>query len=142
MLILNKDDIEFVTEFPCLLGHPVSENAKRTLATNSSFLNSIFLQADGDNLISLLESSIFEYFLFLCYWFGTSFLVYTTTLIGLMTLYPFIFATLYCRMLLDQIVWNIKGLQHHISKIGFRKFELVAKTQFLLIVKYTVEFIV
>ena len=23
MLILNKDDIEFVTEFPCLLGHPV-----------------------------------------------------------------------------------------------------------------------
>ncbi len=23
MLILNKDDLEFVTEFPCLLGHPV-----------------------------------------------------------------------------------------------------------------------
>ena len=23
MLIHNKDDIEFVTEFPCLLGHPV-----------------------------------------------------------------------------------------------------------------------
>ena len=23
MLINNKDDIEFVTEFPCLLGHPV-----------------------------------------------------------------------------------------------------------------------
>ena len=23
MLISNKDDIEFVTEFPCLLGHPV-----------------------------------------------------------------------------------------------------------------------
>ena len=23
MLILNKDDVEFVTEFPCLLGHPV-----------------------------------------------------------------------------------------------------------------------
>jgi len=23
MLIYNKDDIEFVTEFPCLLGHPV-----------------------------------------------------------------------------------------------------------------------
>ena len=22
-LIHNKDDIEFVTEFPCLLGHPV-----------------------------------------------------------------------------------------------------------------------
>ena len=25
MLIHNKDDIEFVTEFPCFLGHPVSE---------------------------------------------------------------------------------------------------------------------
>ena len=24
MLIHNKDDIEFVTEFPCFLGHPVS----------------------------------------------------------------------------------------------------------------------
>ena len=23
MLIHNKDDTEFVTEFPCLLGHPV-----------------------------------------------------------------------------------------------------------------------
>ena len=23
MLIDNKDDIEFVTEFPCFLGHPV-----------------------------------------------------------------------------------------------------------------------
>ena len=23
MIIHNKDDIEFVTEFPCLLGHPV-----------------------------------------------------------------------------------------------------------------------
>ena len=23
MVIHNKDDIEFVTEFPCLLGHPV-----------------------------------------------------------------------------------------------------------------------
>ena len=25
MLIHNKDDIQFVTEFPCLLGHPVSK---------------------------------------------------------------------------------------------------------------------
>ena len=25
ILIHNKDDIEFVPEFPCLLGHPVSE---------------------------------------------------------------------------------------------------------------------
>ena len=25
MLILNKDDLEFITEFPCLLGHPVDD---------------------------------------------------------------------------------------------------------------------
>ena len=25
MLIHNKDDIEFVTEFPCFLGHPVQK---------------------------------------------------------------------------------------------------------------------
>ena len=31
MLIHNKDDIEFVTEFPCFLGHPVqSENGKKS----------------------------------------------------------------------------------------------------------------
>ena len=28
MLIHNKDDIEFVTEFLCLLGHPVRYNVK------------------------------------------------------------------------------------------------------------------
>ena len=28
MLIHNKDDIEFVTEFPCFLGHPVSNNLR------------------------------------------------------------------------------------------------------------------
>ena len=26
ILILNKDDLEFVTEFSCLLGHPLSSN--------------------------------------------------------------------------------------------------------------------
>ena len=26
MLIHNKDDIEFVTEFPCLLGHPAYQH--------------------------------------------------------------------------------------------------------------------
>ena len=29
MLIYNKDDIEFVTEFPCILGHPVSSQAQK-----------------------------------------------------------------------------------------------------------------
>ena len=28
MLIQNKDDIKFVTEFPCFLGHPVSLTGK------------------------------------------------------------------------------------------------------------------
>jgi len=31
MLIHNKDDIEFVTEFPCFLGHPVSLMSKNTI---------------------------------------------------------------------------------------------------------------
>ena len=28
MLIHNKDDIQFVTEFPCFLGHPVNNQEK------------------------------------------------------------------------------------------------------------------
>ena len=38
MLIHNKDDIEFVTEFPCLLGHPdpVLKENKRTLEIEDS----------------------------------------------------------------------------------------------------------
>jgi len=28
VLIHNKDDIEFVTEFPCFLGHPVDKNGR------------------------------------------------------------------------------------------------------------------
>ena len=31
MLIHNKDDIKFVTEFPCLLGHPVIKNQDKPL---------------------------------------------------------------------------------------------------------------
>ena len=33
MLIHNKDDIEFVTEFPCFLGHPVCLSFGITLDT-------------------------------------------------------------------------------------------------------------
>ena len=29
MLIHNKDDIEFVTEFPCFLGHPVYSDLEK-----------------------------------------------------------------------------------------------------------------
>ena len=32
MLIHNKDDIEFVAEFPCLLGHPVVDCVGGTTA--------------------------------------------------------------------------------------------------------------
>ena len=31
MLIHNKDDIEFVTEFPCFLGHPVLDVENKTI---------------------------------------------------------------------------------------------------------------
>ena len=31
MLIHNKDDIEFVTEFPCFLGHPVGPTGKTSV---------------------------------------------------------------------------------------------------------------
>ena len=33
ILIHNKDDIEFVTEFPCLLGHPVESLDKEREVT-------------------------------------------------------------------------------------------------------------
>ena len=32
MLIHNKDDIEFVTEFPCFLEHPVFDNGGKKWA--------------------------------------------------------------------------------------------------------------
>ena len=35
ILIHNKDDIEFVPEFPCLLGHPVSEISRLIVKTTS-----------------------------------------------------------------------------------------------------------
>ena len=47
MLIHNKDDIEFVTEFPCLLGHPVDSVVTKmknvTSAPLSSFLHAFSL---------------------------------------------------------------------------------------------------
>ena len=36
MLIHNKDDIEFVTEFLCFLGHPVLDPAEFTLYDHGS----------------------------------------------------------------------------------------------------------
>ena len=38
MLIHNKDDIEFVTEFPCFLGHPVVEIRGRIGNLNIHFV--------------------------------------------------------------------------------------------------------
>jgi len=37
MLIHNKDDIEFVTEFPCFLGHPVSPTFDYQKVKNTTF---------------------------------------------------------------------------------------------------------
>ena len=45
MLIHNKDDIEFVTEFPCLLGHPVDKQ----LQFNSNKMNEVKLATVTDN---------------------------------------------------------------------------------------------
>ena len=39
MLIHNKDDIEFVTEFPCLLGHPVHEMNQIKVRTQLRIVN-------------------------------------------------------------------------------------------------------
>ena len=38
MLIHNKDDIKFVTEFPCFLGHPVYFNGKNKLCIQNLYL--------------------------------------------------------------------------------------------------------
>ena len=45
MLIHNKDDIEFVTEFPCFLGHTVYLVSEGKLSTKETF-KSTFI-ADG-----------------------------------------------------------------------------------------------
>ena len=51
MLIHNKDDIEFVTEFPCFLGHPVvstlfhlktPQNRKKTIFQGCIVFRMIF----------------------------------------------------------------------------------------------------
>ena len=52
MLIHNKDDIEFVTEFPCFLGHPVSIFCLNDfLETNMKKYAIQFFPTHRDNLI-------------------------------------------------------------------------------------------
>ena len=46
-LILNKDDIEFVTQFPCLLGHPVCKQMKDELKNLVSIRNTGLPTKDG-----------------------------------------------------------------------------------------------
>ena len=41
MLIHNKDDIEFVTEFPCFLGQPVYE--RRDLLHTDTNTNTVWI---------------------------------------------------------------------------------------------------
>ena len=43
MLIHNKDDIEFVTEFPCLLGHPVSKNKDYNLQSWFKLISNLII---------------------------------------------------------------------------------------------------
>ena len=52
MLIHNKDDIEFVTEFPCFLGHPVSNHRYHLEIINR------ILKLYSTNLLYLTLSSI------------------------------------------------------------------------------------
>ena len=64
MLIHNKDDIEFVPEFPCLLGHPVHKYAQ--IAEGGAQIN-----------IKTMNSILFFGVLFSLYVCTKSFRVYT-----------------------------------------------------------------
>ena len=44
MLIHNKDDIEFVTEFPCFLGHPVYREIPNFSVLNSSSVRGVIIK--------------------------------------------------------------------------------------------------
>ena len=55
MLIHSKDDIKFVTEFPCFLGHPVSNlydlNNKALYSYLLAWMSAIAGQTDGLNIV-------------------------------------------------------------------------------------------
>ena len=53
MLIHNKDDIEFVTEFPCFLGHPVWYSLESNLREVSKTLGNL---AGGRELQSRVQN--------------------------------------------------------------------------------------
>ena len=59
MIIHNKNDIQFVTEFPCLLGHPVPSFTTIPVQ-NTDFKGN--LQINLNNSSSLLSSSQFNSF--------------------------------------------------------------------------------
>ena len=63
MLIHNKNDIQFVTEFPCLLGLPVA-SFTTTPVQNTDFKEN--LQINLNSSSSLFSSSQFNSFLRVC----------------------------------------------------------------------------
>ena len=65
MLIHNKDDIEFVTEFPCFLGHSVYSNFLVLLSTtvfsqniNKQIVNIADENLPGYSLLTILNERI------------------------------------------------------------------------------------
>ena len=55
MLIHNKDDIKFVSEFPCFLGHSVQISHFPSIYKKAYFLNSLLFLQDLIFLISFLN---------------------------------------------------------------------------------------
>ena len=58
MLIHNKDDIEFVTEFPCFLGHSVITYVK----TKGALYTSNNISCSG-TILYIIEPKTFSFFL-------------------------------------------------------------------------------
>ena len=56
MLIHNKDDIQFVTELPCFLGHPVAKiKAHRHRVKRLKVIRQSLGQNDEKNIFGLLK---------------------------------------------------------------------------------------
>ena len=61
MLIHNKDDIQFVTKFPCFLGHPVPLQYE----TNNRRKFQFYGNEDNVSLVEKISKSTFKVYLFL-----------------------------------------------------------------------------
>ena len=61
MLILNKDDLEIVTQFPCLLGHSVQYKGLPIIGTLCSLYSKVYPQANDETSITNQIKSEFQY---------------------------------------------------------------------------------